>query len=144
MLGASGSAPDGWLRVLVLALAGLACNGAGEEIREWSPADHDNTKGPAALQTSGTARPGHEGESLIAVAWQQSCARCHGPRGRGDGPEGPVLRVPDLTRPEWQDGTSDELISVVIRKGRNKMPAHDLPPKVIEGLVKHVRSLRRP
>lgn len=53
-----------------------------------------------------------------------------------------MLRVPDLTRTEWLDRASDQEIAETIRKGRNKMPAFDLPPQVIDGLVKRIRAGR--
>ena len=42
-----------------------------------------------------------------------------------------VVRAADLTRPEWQDRVSDAEMKQTIRKGRNRMPAFDLPPAVI-------------
>lgn len=110
------------------------------DVKEWSPADHDHVdKGG---QVSGSALPGQELASLVAVTWRQSCASCHGMGGRGDGPTGRMIKVPDLTRPDFQKDTSDEQIAEIIAKGRNKMPAFgSLPPKVIEGLVGHVREL---
>lgn len=80
--------------------------------------------------------------SLVDLAWQKNCVSCHGPRGRGDGPQGPMVRAPDLTRVEWLDRVSDQEMSEIIRKGRNKMPAFDLPPQVIDGLVKRIRASR--
>ncbi len=55
-----------------------------------------------------------------------------------------MLRAADLTRAEWQDRVSDAEIAEVIRKGRNKMPAFDLPPQVIQGLVLRIRASKRP
>ena len=92
------------------------------------------------MQTSGVTDD--EDATLVSVTWRQNCVRCHGQSGRGDGPEGPMLRVPDLTRPDFQQRATDEEIANVIRKGRNKMPAFEtLPPKVVEMLVGHVRRL---
>jgi mono/diheme cytochrome c family protein len=120
-------------------LACLAACDSKSEVREWTPQDHDNNA--RAGQVTGSAAPGEEDATLIAVAWRQSCARCHGMSGRGDGPEGPMYRPADLTRAQFQDQATDEDIANVIRKGRNKMPSFDLPPKIIEGLVRHVRRL---
>lgn len=79
---------------------------------------------------------------LIELAWMRNCARCHGSRGRGDGPEGPMVKSPDLTRADWQAKVTDAEMSDTIRKGRNKMPAFDLPPTVVEGLVRRIRGNR--
>jgi cytochrome c oxidase cbb3-type subunit 3 len=53
-----------------------------------------------------------------------------------------MLRVPDLGRAEWQDRTTDQDMAETIRKGRNKMPAFDLPAPVLDGLIKRIRALR--
>jgi cytochrome c oxidase cbb3-type subunit 3 len=91
---------------------------------------------------SGTVAPGQEEASLIAVTWRQNCARCHGMAGRGDGPDGRMLRTPDLTRSDFQERYSDAEIAAIIKKGRNKMPSFkSLPDKVIDGLVRHVRRI---
>jgi cytochrome c oxidase cbb3-type subunit 3 len=53
-----------------------------------------------------------------------------------------MVKAPDLTRAEWQAKVTDQQIAEVIRRGKNKMPAFDLPPRVIEGLVKRIRTAR--
>ena len=111
------------------------------DVQTWSPGDHDHADKAGQV---GTAAPGQEEASLVAVTWRQSCATCHGMGGRGDGPTGRMMKVPDLTRPDFQRGNSDEQIAEIIRKGRNQMPSFgSLPPKVVDGLVAHVRSLAR-
>ncbi len=120
----------------------LGCNSG--DVQEWRPSDHDNNDNPNARQVSGSVAPGQEEDTLIDVTWRQNCARCHGMSGRGDGPEGRMLRVRDLTDPAFQDKMSDEEIAAVIKQGRNKMPAFEtLPDNVVHGLVKHIRKLRR-
>ena len=79
---------------------------------------------------------------LIELAWKRNCLTCHGQIGHGDGPQGPMVRAPDLTRAEWQQNISDEEIAANIRKGKNKMPAFDLPDQVIQGLVQRIRASR--
>ncbi|WP_423790348.1 c-type cytochrome, partial [Listeria monocytogenes] len=71
---------------------------------------------------------------MIELAWRRNCASCHGASGRGDGPQGPMVRAPDLTRQEWLDTITDDEIARTIRKGKNKMPAFELPDQVVEGL----------
>lgn len=128
-----------WLWVL-FALALAACE--DRDVETWTPADHDHADKKAG-QVSGTAAPGQEQASLVAVTWRQSCASCHGMGGRGDGPTGRMMKMPDLSRPELQN-RSDEELAKVIREGRNQMPSFgSLPPAVVEGLVKHIRTLRR-
>src|SRR5512133_2209632 len=127
-------------------IASVACGSAPREVREWSPNDHDQA--PSTLGTTNpraptSARPGAEID-LVQLAWEKNCTSCHGSRGRGDGPQGPMLRAADLTRAEWQDRVTDAEIAETIRKGRNKMPAFDLPPQVLQGLVLRIRASKRP
>jgi mono/diheme cytochrome c family protein len=148
--------PLGWMALAIALAAGLpACDTAPSNLREWTPADHDqpaNAGGDSrAAQTPRSPAPagsGHPGEAggdpeLVELAWQKNCVQCHGPAGRGDGPQGPMLRAPDLGRADWQDRVTDAEILETIRKGRNKMPAFDLPRPVLEGLVRGIRGLRR-
>ncbi|AKT40834.1 c-type cytochrome [Chondromyces crocatus] len=120
-----------------------ACDAKTGDVREWTPSDHDQPARPGA-QVS--ARPAGEGfdPGLVDLAWQRNCFTCHGARGRGDGPQGPMVRAPDLTDPAWQGRVTDAQIAETIRKGRNQMPAFDLPDQVIEGLVQRVRASRAP
>jgi mono/diheme cytochrome c family protein len=124
----------------------VACDPAPNDVREWAPGDHDqapSTPGTANPRAAASARPGAEID-LVQLAWEKNCTTCHGARGRGDGPQGPMLRAPDLSRAEWQDRVSDAEIADTIRKGRNKMPSFDLPPQVLQGLALRIRSLKRP
>ncbi len=118
------------------------CNQSGGAPREWTATDHEgDARGTGAVQTPGTGANLDEEATLAEVAWRQSCATCHGMSGRGDAPQGQMLRAPDLTRPELAR-LSDEDLAGVIRGGRNKMPAFEqLPPRVVTALVRHIRGL---
>lgn len=124
---------------LVALLSG--CDPGPSDVREWAASDHDQ---PASAPGQVSARPGTDGPdpTLINMAWTRNCAQCHGPVGRGDGPQGAMMRAPDLTRGEWQDDITDEEMAAIIRKGKNKMPAFDLPDLVIDGLVQRIRAAR--
>jgi mono/diheme cytochrome c family protein len=137
---------------LLLGLLVFWSRGAPSDLKEWTPADHDQ---PA--QQPGPAQPGRPGQqvparpkaqpeqdaaNLVELAWGRSCATCHGGQGRGDGPQGPMVRAPDLTRAEWQGRVTDEDIKHTISTGRNSMPKFDLPPAVLDGLVKRIRAHR--
>lgn len=128
---------------LLLAISLAACDPAPGDVREWTPADHDQ---PPAAQNApprprGSAAAGDL--DLVELAWERNCTPCHGQRGRGDGPQGPMLRAPDLTRGEWQDKVNDPEMLETIKKGRNKMPAFDLPEAVLKGLVQRIRANRQ-
>ena len=136
--------PVGLLAAASLAIS--ACDPAPTSVRDWAPTDHDqpasaaNSPNPRA---AATARPGAEID-LVQLAWDKSCTTCHGAQGRGDGPQGPMLRAADLSRADWQNRVSDAEIAETISKGRNKMPAFDLPPQVVQGLVARIRGLKKP
>jgi len=135
-------------RTAIALAAGLAlwagCAEDAGPIREWTPADHTNNERPTG-QVVGTAAPGQEDATLVAVTWRQNCAVCHGGAGRGDGPQGRMLKVPNLARPDFQSGYSDAQIAAVIKNGRNKMPAFGhLPPEVVKGLVGYIRGFAGP
>lgn len=136
--------------LIVLATAtSLGCNRMPNDVREWRPSDHHDTEksDPAAgqgPQVSGSAAPSLPGlEDVTVVTWQRACTQCHGPVGRGDGPRGPMVKARDLTDPSWQSSVTDAQIADSIAKGKNAMPAFQLPQTTIDGLVHLVRLLDR-
>lgn len=111
-------------------------------VREWTPQDHDHLD-----NGNGTGAPAPSSEEekralLIEAAWAQNCAACHGAIGHGDGPNGALVKAPDLTRAEWQSTVTDEQIAARIREGKGLMPKFDLPEETIAGLVARVRASR--
>jgi len=115
------------------------------EVREWTPADHDQPAGagqPPPRGKQGQPKGSGTDASLVEMAWTRSCASCHGPGGRGDGPQGAMVKAPDLTRADWQDRVTDDQIRDTIQNGRNQMPKFDLPPSVLQGLVQRIRTNR--
>ncbi len=58
------------------------------------------------------------GEAL----YREQCAACHGPQGKGDGPEAPP-DTPDLTDPALWAGTALKDWAQVVAQGRGQMPA---------------------
>jgi cytochrome c oxidase cbb3-type subunit 3 len=131
-----------------LAAPVAGCQSSSRDVREWTANDHDQPEqAPADRQPRrGGGQVPAQPESaestamLTELAWQKNCMTCHGADGKGDGPTGPMVRAPDLTRAEWQTATSDEQIAQVVRQGRNKMPKFDLPPDVVAGLIKRIRA----
>ncbi|MGZ3422313.1 MAG: c-type cytochrome [Polyangiales bacterium] len=133
-------------RVLTLFLAAglLAACGRGPT-REWQATDHDEepgSTGQAAVGAKG-GKANANGADLVEATWGSACATCHGALGRGDGPNGPMVKATDLTQPALQDARSDGELAAVIMAGKGKMPKFDaLPDTVVIGLVKKIRSLR--
>lgn len=128
-----------------VALLLAACDPDPGPIREWTPADHASPdKGSPDQVAEVEIEPGEEGAAdaqLVTQAWRKNCQLCHGPTGRGDGPQGPMLQAPDLTKKEWLAQATDAQIEQSIRQGKNKMPAFGhLPDAVVKGLVKRVRA----
>ena len=137
--------------VLVVGLSGLAaCEGSASGLTEWTPADHDHQAEPrrrtprsqADVQANPHSAPSQKNQ-VIDVTWQKQCATCHGKRGRGDGPQSVMVKAKDLTVVAWQESVTDEQMTKVIKEGKDKMPAFNLPDSIVEGLVGYVRTLKR-
>jgi cytochrome c oxidase cbb3-type subunit 3 len=136
-------------KALLLLVALAACDRppSGEGIREWTPQDHDQLEQKARLAAGQQAAPEKDAEAtgnrtLVEVTWRNQCAQCHGPLGRGDGPNGPMLKATDLTKDDWQAKTTDPEIAASIREGKGRMPKFDLPEPVVAGLVARIRAVR--
>ncbi len=126
------------------------------QAREWTAADHG--RGPderdpsrAAAQAAPPPRgaPGDGGataagnlNTVVELTWQNQCAACHGRLGHGDGPNGPMVHAPDLTREDWQSKVSDAEIVATIRNGKNQMPRFDVSDQVAAGLAARIRASR--
>jgi Cytochrome C oxidase, cbb3-type, subunit III len=146
------------LAFALIALTIAACDRppTADNLRDWTPADHDRNdekeksgaQGGArqrgAQQPRGTGNTGNadDGTVLIDATWKAQCLRCHGPIGHGDGPEGPMVKATDLTNGDWQDKVQDGDIAATIKTGKNKMPKFDLPDSVVQGLVARIRASR--
>lgn len=129
----------------LLLLTVLACNERAPDLREWRVSDHDQSDSPPSAQgqvdpkAAAAAAPGLE--DVTIVAWQQNCTRCHGPLGRGDGPQGPMLKATNLSEPTWQSSVTDAHIASTIKNGKGAMPGVNLPDSTIDKLVKLVRMM---
>jgi mono/diheme cytochrome c family protein len=113
------------------------------ELKEWTPTDHDGEQKGAANKQGARSDAGGT-PALVEIAWRQQCASCHGPSGKGDGPQGPMFKAADLSKEEWQAKVKDEEIAAVITNGKGRMPKFELPEDVVRGLVARVRSFRGP
>lgn len=79
-----------------------------------------------------------------AATFKSKCAMCHGADATGKTPMGARLNIRDLTSPEVQKQSDDEL-TAVITKGRNKMPSFSgkVSSDETAGLVKYIRTLAK-
>lgn len=144
----------GRVAAAALTLLALGCEAppSPASLKEWTPADHhsnDDDKlppngGQGAAAPAGRRSPSGDVAQLVDITWRQQCSQCHGSGGRGDGPTGPMVRAPDLTRAEWQKSVTDAELAATIKNGKNRMPKFDLPEAVLQGLVKRIRTLREP
>ncbi len=92
------------------------------------------------LLFSTSVRAQETGESL----YKAKCAMCHGQDGAGKTPMGQALKIPDLHSEDVQK-LSDEQLTEIIAKGKNKMPAYEakLSKEQITKLVGFVRDLAK-
>ena len=100
------------------ALLLLACDRppSDDEIKTWTPSDHDRAEENQRVASGAQATPQAAGgdnradnnRQLVELTWRQQCATCHGALGHGDGPNGPMVKAADLTKDEWQTATTDE------------------------------------
>jgi mono/diheme cytochrome c family protein len=142
-------------RHLLAALVMVAgCQHTPADLREWKADDHDRAEdqqkgrgGQArpptrvAAQPSGSASASADpNAALVEVTWRNQCTLCHGRLGKGDGPQGPMVRAPDLTRADWQASVTDEQIIATIQNGKNRMPKFEFPPEVLRGLAARIRA----
>jgi mono/diheme cytochrome c family protein len=104
------------------------------------PADAATVKNPLPMNEAMLAA----GRKLFA----SKCQRCHGPKGKGDGPDatGDHAETMDLTNPARGAHNPDGIVFHKIRTGRVKprMPAfaEELTPEQTWAIVAFVQSLR--
>jgi mono/diheme cytochrome c family protein len=121
---------------------------SSDGLREWTAQDHDraeeNAKVSAGQQASAqpARSPADQTRTLVEMTWRNQCAACHGTFGKGDGPNGPMVKAADLTSEEWQAKVTDEELALSIRNGKGKMPKFELPVPVVLGLIGRIRAAR--
>ena len=82
--------------------------------------------------------------------WEKTCAKCHGPDGKGDTKMGQKLGIKDLTDAKLQGELKDDQAFKAVKEGikdnegKIKMkPAEGLSDDDIKALVAHVRTLKK-
>ena len=108
----------------------------------WTlPPTADDEKNPFA----GDAKAVAAGKEL----YSKNCQKCHGPGGKGDGPDGDPesMEDMDLTNPKRADRNSDGIVFYKIWNGRAKpkMPAQKdhLTKDQMWQIVSYVQTLRQ-
>jgi cytochrome c oxidase cbb3-type subunit 2 len=156
---------------LVAYLASLGASARGERdafIARWQPAvpfpppaapsPSTASRSPVAAAVA-PSTPAAPTVSLSATEthrlFARTCAPCHGPTGRGDGPVAARLALPppDWPAPGWRRlaatpaAERDLAAARIIKFGLpgTPMPGHEaLPDSAVVALVAHVRSLQKP
>jgi cytochrome c6 len=79
-----------------------------------------------------------------ADTFKAKCAMCHGPNGAGDTVMGKNMKLRDLGSADVQK-QSDEELTTIISKGKNKMPPFDgkLSKEQISDVAKYIRTLKK-
>ncbi len=98
----------------------------------------------AAMISLGVSPRSGRADDASVKLYASKCAMCHGADGKGETPLGKANKIRDLASAEVQK-QSDEDLTEVITKGKNKMPAQGkiLKPDEIKGLVAYIRGLAK-
>ena len=81
--------------------------------------------------------------------WDKSCAKCHGPDGKGDTKMGKKLEIKDFTDAKYQASLKDEAMFKAINEGvkdgeKVRMKAAEgLSDEEMKALVKYVRDFKK-
>lgn len=101
-----------------------------------------------AMLCSNTAGAAPTADPKIARTWKAKCSSCHGVEGKGDTEQGAKMKIPDMTKPEWQKDNSDDkmrqaILNGVKKEGKEGMDSYKdvLSPEQVDGLIAYVRSL---
>jgi mono/diheme cytochrome c family protein len=81
----------------------------------------------------------------VQALFVENCSICHGKNGRAHTFHGWLAGAQNLTKPKWQEETTDEEIRNAIKTGPGVMPAFGkkLSEAEIEALAKYVRTLKQ-
>ena len=85
----------------------------------------------------------------VKETWDKSCAKCHGPDGKGETKMGKKLDIKDFTDAKVQGSLKDEDMFKAIKEGvkdgeKTKMKAAEgLNDVDMQSLVKYVRTLKK-
>ncbi len=82
------------------------------------------------------------GEAL----YHGSCERCHGSNGDGNGPDAATMspNPPDFNDPKFWRTFDEKKMADVVRKGRGRMPAFEMPPEEIHVIMDYMTLMFKP
>ena len=81
--------------------------------------------------------------------WEKSCAKCHGPDGKGDTKMGKKLEIKDFTDAKYQASLKDDTMLKAIKEGvkdgdKTRMKATEgLSDEEMKALVTYVRAFKK-
>ena len=81
----------------------------------------------------------------VQALFVENCSTCHGKDGRAHTFHGWLVGAQNLTKPKWQEETTDSEILNAIKTGPSVMPEFEkkLSETEIEALAKYVRTLKQ-
>ena len=133
----------------------VGCGGKSQESSTSTSTDTSTTAGGGTTQppinntptTDTTAEKAMDPLVLGNQVYQQRCALCHGPEGKGDGPAAAGLnpKPRNHTDGKYMNSRTDAQLLEVIHHGKGAMPAWGgiLTETEINAVLKHVRSLAK-
>jgi mono/diheme cytochrome c family protein len=134
-----------------LSLAIVGCGGKSAEQQNTSSTAAPASSSPETSQTAATPAADQGDTSHAAMValgnqiYQQRCALCHGPGGKGDGPAAKGLnpKPRNHTDAAYMNSRTDAQLLDVIHNGKGNMPAwkNVLSEREMKAVLIHVRSL---
>jgi len=133
-----------------LSMAIVGCGKSAEQQNTSSTAAPESSS-PETSQTAATPAADQGDTSHAAMValgnqiYQQRCALCHGPNGKGDGPAAAGLnpKPRNHTDAAYMNSRTDAQLLDVIHNGKGNMPAwkNVLTEREMKAVLIHVRSL---
>jgi len=115
---------------ILVTLLGAASEPSGEILSLVKSADVEEQQASEKDNNSNSDTPLAYDADITRQLFAVNCSRCHGPEGRGDGPEATSMDVvlPDFTSKVFQSSRTDQKIRDVIEKGGAKMQMSPMMP----------------
>jgi mono/diheme cytochrome c family protein len=129
----------------------VGCGGKSQDSTSTTTTDTSSTSSTAppvnTTPSDTTALKAMDPVALGNKVYQDRCALCHGPEGKGEGPAAAALnpKPRNHTDGAYMNSRTDAQLLEVIRHGKGGMPAWGgvLSETEIQAVLKHVRSLAK-